>query len=264
MSLRERLARLPWRTPAAVLLALALIGVLVTFHKPIRKTTWGPKIETPLPKPVEPPKIEPTPAPRPANRFRTVVELTLIHEGGATYTNHPADPGGPTKWGVTIWDVRKHLNPAATAADVRALTKEQALTIYKANYWDRVNADCLAPGVDYVVFDYAVNAGVGRATRALQTAVGVKADGEIGPASCAAAAAKDPEKVVMDVSRARMRFQMGLPTRFNVFKNGWRRRIQSVEARALSMVRAKGVERAFVADHIPPQVGPGKAPGFLD
>src|SRR5258708_3504231 len=76
----------------------------------------------------------------PANWAR-VVHNTLIHEGGSRYTNHPQDPGGPTKYGVTIHDVRKYLDPNATADTVRALTEQQALSIYQQHYWTAIRGD---------------------------------------------------------------------------------------------------------------------------
>jgi lysozyme family protein len=57
-----------------------------------------------------------------------------VHERG--YTNHSADPGGPTNFGITIADYRKYVKPGATAADVRAMKVENAKEIYGAKYWD--------------------------------------------------------------------------------------------------------------------------------
>lgn len=87
-------------------------------------------------------------------------KLMLVHEGG--YTNHPGDPGGPTNFGITIHDFRKHINPQGTAQDVRNMTLAQAIRVYDINYWDKQNCDDLPAGLDYAVFDYGVNSGVGR------------------------------------------------------------------------------------------------------
>ena len=84
----------------------------------------------------------------------------LLHEGG--YTNHPSDPGGPTNFGITIYDYRKYVKPGATAADVKAMTLDEARSIYRAKYWDAQRCNELPAGVDYAVFDYGVNSGIGR------------------------------------------------------------------------------------------------------
>lgn len=178
-----------------------------------------------------------------SNYLRSVAN-TLVSEGGALYTNHPADPGGPTKYGITIHDVRKYLNPAATAADVKALTEAQARAIYKAHYWDAVGAPDLSAGMDYVVFDYAVNAGTGRAIPARNACV---------------AAYSDVSAQINCVSNKRLSFQMGLPARYNVFKKGWRRRILSVNTIALAMARTveTGIRDRDIL--LVPKVGLGKA-----
>lgn len=190
----------------------------------------------------------------PENYTRSLFN-TLVHEGGHRYTNHPADPGGPTKYGITIHDVRRYLNPRATADDVRNLREEQAKTIYRERYWDRVRGDDLPRGVDYSVFDYAVNAGYGRAIPELGRCT-VGAANVVTDAMVRAARAR-PEAVIRCINDRRMRFQMGLGARYNVFKRGWARRINSVRAIALSMA---GVDKASLGGDINliPRQGPGK------
>lgn len=166
----------------------------------------------------------------------------LVHEG-YKYENVPGDPGGPTKYGITIYDVRKYLKKGATANDVRNLSLDDAKAIYRAHYWDAVDADNLPAGVDYSVFDYAVNAGLGRALPALR--------------ACQAQSKRATDQIDCIYSK-RLNFQMGLPSRFNKFKRGWRNRIVSVHAIALSMA---GVDKAFLGGDLMlvPRVGPGKA-----
>ncbi len=94
----------------------------------------------------------------------------LLHEGG--YTNHPADPGGPTNFGITIYDYRKYVNPNATAADVKVMSIDEAKRIYRAKYWDAQRCDELPAGVDYAVFDYGVNSGIGRAEESVAACAG--------------------------------------------------------------------------------------------
>src|SRR6266700_411770 len=97
------------------------------------------------------------------NNYDDCLARVLKSEGG--YTNDPRDPGGPTNFGITIADYRSYINRNATASDVRRMKIDQAKTIYKSKYWDKVNGDNLPSGVDYTVFDYGVNSGINRANR---------------------------------------------------------------------------------------------------
>lgn len=160
----------------------------------------------------------------------------LVSEGG--YTNHPADPGGPTNWGITIHDVRAYVKADATAADVRALMKDQAKDIYKRKYWDKVQGDRLPAGVDYCVFDYAVNSGVGRAPKVLQRIVGVEPDGVIGEATLAAVAKKDPAFIINCIMDERFIFLRHLKT-WPVFGKGWGSRCVRVRRESLAMVKGR-------------------------
>lgn len=100
------------------------------------------------------------------NNFNSCLTRLLKDEGG--YSNTPGDNGGPTNYGITIADYRKYINKAGTAADVKGMTVDQAKVVYKARYWDALDCDNLASGVDYTCFDYGVNSGVGRPRKALQ------------------------------------------------------------------------------------------------
>lgn len=155
----------------------------------------------------------------------------LAHEGG--YCNHPADPGGPTNFGITIYDYRRYAKPDATAADVKAMTVDEAKRIYRAKYWDAQACDALPAGIDYAVFDYGVNSGIGRSKKVLQRVVGVTADGVLGPQTLRAAAQSDPKIVIAGICDERLRFLKGLRT-WSVFGRGWSRRVAEVEAVALA------------------------------
>lgn len=100
------------------------------------------------------------------SNFDIVLPLLLKDEGG--YCNDPGDNGGPTKYGITIHDVQLYIKKNATASDVKSLTLDEAKDIYKHKYWDSLDCDNLPSGVDYTVFDYGVNSGVGRPRKALQ------------------------------------------------------------------------------------------------
>jgi lysozyme family protein len=107
--------------------------------------------------------------------------------------------------------------------------------MYKAKYWDKIKGDDLPTGVDYCVFDAAVNSGPGRAAKWLQACVGVEPDGGIGPKTLAAVAAIEPADLVEDYAKRRLSFLMDLKT-WDTFGKGWGRRVAEVQASATNML----------------------------
>jgi lysozyme family protein len=156
----------------------------------------------------------------------------IKHEGG--YVNHPSDPGGRTNLGVTqeVWE--DWTDRAVNEAEMKALTPEKVKPLYKELYWDRVKGDKLPAGVDYCVFDAAVNSGVRRASQWLQTALGVTADGSIGPQTLAMTLATSPDTTITNYSAQRLKFLQGLST-WPTFGKGWERRVAEVKQTALTM-----------------------------
>jgi lysozyme family protein len=159
--------------------------------------------------------------------------LILKSEGG--FVNHPRDPGGMTNLGVTrnVW--KEWVKHEVDEAEMRSLTPELVTPLYKARYWDACKCDDLPRGVDYAVFDAAVNMGPGRAARLLQTALGVTADGVIGRATIAAATAADPAELLEAFSLGKEAFYQSLPT-FATFGKGWLNRVAHVRDSAEGMM----------------------------
>ncbi len=163
--------------------------------------------------------------------FEKALAYVLEHEGG--YVNHPRDPGGATNKGVTqaVYDSYRKMRGRGQQS-VKFITDEELRAIYKFQYWDKVQADHLPSGVDYAVFDFAVNSGVGRASKYLQAVVGVPQDGQIGARTIAAI--DSPVRVINALCDRRMGFLRNLKT-FLTFGRGWTRRVQGVRAHALEM-----------------------------
>src|SRR5690349_19246558 len=111
------------------------------------------------------------------NSYDDALARLLAHEGG--YTDHSADPGGPTNFGITLTDYRKYMKPGAAAADVRAMTVDEAKSIYRSKYWTAMRCDELPAGVDYAVFDYGVNSGIGRAGKVLRRVLRLPDDSSV-------------------------------------------------------------------------------------
>lgn len=107
--------------------------------------------------------------------FEQAVTKLLGHEGG--YSDHPADTGGRTRYGITEAVARRH----GYIGYMSELPRETALQIYLADYWAPIRGDALPQVVADRLFDFAVNAGVSRAVRALQRALRVTDDGMLGP-----------------------------------------------------------------------------------
>jgi lysozyme family protein len=166
-----------------------------------------------------------------ASNFDGALQRVLAHEGG--YVDHPKDPGGATNLGITLATLARWRGRPVTKAEVAALTRAEAAAIYRAFYWDAVRADALPGGLDYAVFDLAVNSGPDRAARLLQRALGVAQDGRIGPHTLAAAAA-DPAAAIRALQRERRAFLERLPT-WPVFGRGWSRRLDEVGRDALAL-----------------------------
>ncbi len=150
--------------------------------------------------------------------FDTAFTTLLKHEGG--FSDHPSDPGGKTRFGITEAVARE----VGYRGDMRELPLDLAKRIYKDRYWDAVRADELPEAVRYAVFDAAVNSGPRQAILWLQRAVGVKDDGIIGPKTLAAVRAADPERLLRRILAQRLRFMAGLPN-WPAFGRGWARRI---------------------------------------
>jgi len=169
------------------------------------------------------------------DNFDACLTLLLAHEGG--YVNHPQDPGGMTNLGVTkrVWE--EWTGHEVDEKQMRALTPETVAPLYKRKYWDAIRADELVDGVDYCVFDVAVNSGPGRAVKFLQSCVGVTADGGFGPATMVAVekAEEDPARLVELYCAKRLEFLQSLKT-FETFGKGWSRRVQEVKDKALKML----------------------------
>lgn len=167
--------------------------------------------------------------------FARSLSLVLKHEGG--FANHPKDPGGATMKGVTLNTFRRY-KPGATVADLKAISTDMLGRIYRDGYWNVVKGDDLPSGVDYAVFDFAVNSGPGRAAEYLQAIAGVAQDGEIGPKTLAAVAKLDPAAVINSLCNRRMAFLRGLKT-WPTFGKGWTSRVAGVRKEALAMVGSK-------------------------
>lgn len=148
------------------------------------------------------------------NWFDQCFDKLIAHEGG--YSNDAKDPGGETNFGIS--------KRAYPQVDIKNLTRDAAKAIYKRDYWDRAQCDKLPPTLAYLLFDAAVNSGIGQAIRFLQRALGVADDGVLGPLTLSMVSRADAESICARFIGQRLDFMTRLST-FDYFGKGWSRRL---------------------------------------
>ncbi len=151
-----------------------------------------------------------------SQKFKHVVEYILKWE--ADYSNDPKDPGGETNFGIS--------KRAYPDVDIKNLTREGAIEIYRSDYWDACRCEDLPAEVATMVFDMAVNQGVPYAKTTLQTVLGVKVDGNIGPLTMSVAKASPGIKTMHEIAdlRAVRYLSMNNATEER-YEKGWIKRL---------------------------------------
>lgn len=186
-------------------------------------------------------------------RASVCIPRILKHEGG--FVDHPKDPGGATNKGITLATFREFIKPGGTVEDLKHLTTDQAVIVYKRQYWDRVVADLLPVGLDYAVADFAVNSGPARAAKYLQALVGVAQDGMIGPQTLAAVADFETAHLIDRLCDRRLKFMKSIKggSLWKTFGRGWARRVTDVREHAHQ-------DRLAAIRPAPPEPAPQPAP----
>lgn len=114
-----------------------------------------------------------------------VLGRLIEREGG--FVDHPNDPGGATKYGITLRTLERWRGESIVKSDVKALTIEEAMQIYLELYWDLLNLHHITQWwTREFIFDWAVNGGLKNPVRQIQRLVGVGSDGVIGPVTAGA------------------------------------------------------------------------------
>jgi len=161
--------------------------------------------------------------------FKSCLAVTLGYEGG--WSDHPSDPGGATMKGITLTTYRRY-RPAATKTQLRNIPTKDVEAIYRSGYWDTVNGDRLAAGVDLATFDAGVNSGPGRARKWLIASIG-------GP----------DHETVKKLCAKRLGFMRSLAI-WNTFSRGWSRRVAEIEARGVAWALVKSTSPAQTREQL--------------
>lgn len=196
-----------------------------------------------------------------------VLEWVFKDEGG--YAERQEEGGGAVNMGVTFsvfkaWRLLQG-KPEPTWADLKEMTKEEATEIYRAQYLEDVHFDDLPAGVDYAVYDAAVNGGVTGSIKILQEALGLVVDGHYGLVTRWAANHRDVPTLINRLCDERLETYKEFP-RWNKIANPkkkdgtptpvekqvtwgkiWGNRIEEVRKRSLAMAAAQYGKSEFVA-----------------
>lgn len=149
-------------------------------------------------------------------------------EGG--YVNDPRDPGGETNFGISKRSYPKE--------NIKGLTRARAIELYRRDYWDKPGCDKLPPKLAVALFDCAVNQGAGIAPQLMQRALGVTADGIIGPVTAAAAAKADQDDAVIQFIGWRLR-RYAFTANASTYMRGWSNRV--LELHRFLLTKLEGV-----------------------
>jgi lysozyme family protein len=174
--------------------------------------------------------------------FPACINFTLLPgDDGQPFHVTSNDPGGATAWGITRVTLSRWLQRPASVDDVRALTKASVQPIYEAYFWKTISGDKLPAGVNLMVFDHGVVAGEHESAIELQTELGFTGDdidGDIGPITLRAVAARDPAALITALS-VRQADHYRACANFVIFGRGWLARVDRRVAAGIAMLNSK-------------------------
>jgi len=169
-----------------------------------------------------------------------MIDGILRREGG--FVDHPADRGGPTKYGITHKTLSQYVGHAVLRSDVENLSEDLARDIYERNYYFAPRIDRLPESIRSFIFDCAVNHGPRRAIRFVQSvcnqagyAPPLHEDGAMGPNTRLAAEWAEAEmgemflKALIEERRNFYRLIVEANPSQKVFLKGWMNRVDEFE-----------------------------------
>ncbi len=183
------------------------------------------------------------------------------YEGG--YGWNRADPGGPTKYGITCFDLAEHMGQHMDsmprwAPIVQAMTLATAEEIYKTKYAAALRYDDLPAGPDACMMDYGVNSGTGRAVLSARAILSVKGGSLMDQALLDAIKKSDPATLVRAMCAERLHFMHAIRggSAWAEFGGGWGSRVADLQAYCLHLAAGGTPAAAPVAKDITHTVQP--------
>ena len=172
------------------------------------------------------------------NNFEKSLQYVLASESG--FVDNKADSGGATMKGITLETYRIYKkNTHLTPNDLKNISDMDVSVIYLNQYWNACRCSDLPSGIDYCVFDFAINAGVGKSIKTLQLSANVLVDGLIGAITLAVVSNKDQFGLIQSFSDQKELFYKSIvanKSSQSIFLNGWLNRIKDVQERAIKMI----------------------------
>jgi len=171
------------------------------------------------------------------SNFDFCFDQIIKSEGG--YVWDKDDAGGETNLGVTKQAWSEFLKRPIQDGEMKKLTVSDVKPFYKQMYWDSIKCDDLPSGLDYVVFDFGINAGIKKSAKFLQRAVGAAEDGAIGPLTLALVKTIEVPLLINIFTELKENFYNSIVQKNPVqdkFLKGWMNRVASVQTTAESMV----------------------------
>ena len=174
------------------------------------------------------------------DNWKQSFDMMLDSEGGFQDDindsgNHLSDGRrGCTNLGVTQAAWEEYVGHKVSTQDMRNLTPAVVEPYYRRKYWDACRCSDMPNGVDYILLDYAINHGVGGATKALQNTVGATPDGAIGPLTLAAINSYPPAELIEKFTQTKIEYYKSLNNPY--YEQGWLNRAKTVHQHAMGMV----------------------------
>lgn len=163
--------------------------------------------------------------------YKELVPFILRWEGG--FTNNKNDRGGWTCKGITLATFRSVYGASKTPNDLKYITNEQWMYIFKKLFWDKCKADQIEDqSVANMLVDWAWNAGAVNPIKALQRCVGVTADGIVGSRTLAAVNSRSPLSLFGQLREKRIAYYKSIAAndpKQKVFLKGWLNRVNHIQ-----------------------------------
>jgi lysozyme family protein len=163
--------------------------------------------------------------------FHRCIDRILAEEGGLS--NHPADPGGLTKYGIS--------QRSYPTLDIAALTLANAKVLYRRDYWEPMHGDQLPDGLDLLMLDCAINQGPITAIQLLQRVLRIRDDGLIGPKTLSAAPLAMPDLLDAFATERALRYEFNRNEA--TFGRGWYSRLLRMNRQAWAMLETAPMVR---------------------